>query len=169
MTDNHLVMLEHEDDLIAVGGLANRSTKTLFNILEDDLPRTFLCKKFEVNFSYQTLPIAVDELHNLMLGFRDNTNAQATTFGAGLDADLANQAAHRSIIWARQFVVQSFSTGATTEAHMEAFVMNTSKSFPKGMPLKEHDAYNWQLINVGATITTGAIANLRVRYWGVWL
>ncbi len=162
-------MLEHEEDLIAVGALANRATKTLHNILEDDLPRTFLCKKFEINFTYNTVPIASDELHTIMLGFRDNTNAEASTFVAAMDAGLANAEAHRSIIWARVFQVMSVSGLATTEAMKEFYFMNTSKSFPKGIPLKEHDAYNWQLFNEGGAITTGALASLRVRYWGVWL
>jgi len=170
MTDSHLVMLEHEDANVAIGGLTDRSTKTLKNILEDDLPRTFLLKKMEINFHYSVVAIGADQTHLMYLAFRDNTNAEATTFVAALDAGLADAEAHRSLIWVRKFAVQSVSSVATTEAINEFFVMNTSKSFPKGIPLKEHDAYNWQVFNdSGATITTGALASLRVRYWGVWL
>ncbi len=161
-----MAMLEHEVAAIAVGALASRATKTIINIAVDELPQNFLIKKMEINFTYDGFPIAADVTQHGMLVFR---NAD-TTVAASLDARIDDEKLHQKIIWAKAVTIVAFDGVATSEANVPFLTINTSKSFPKGFPLSREDAYQWTFFNIaGSPMTTGAILNLRVRYFGVWL
>ncbi len=171
-------MLEHETANIAPGGLAARAQSDIFTIgtTTKILNRTFLIKKMEIEFSF--LPAAVTDDAGVlaaqggMLCFQDISSGTDTdTVAEALDADLEDQAKHQSLIWTRNFVFNyNLIDDADNIVTLPTLITwKTSKSFPKGFPLDKSKSYKWTIFNQTATWLTGSLANLRVRYFGVYL
>ncbi len=171
-------MLEHEDANISPGGLAARAQSDIFTIgtTTKILNRTFLIKKMEIEFSF--IPAAVTDDAGVlaaqagMLCFQDISSGTDTdTVAEALDANLENTAVHQTLIWTRNF---AFNYNVIDDADnivdlVPITVWKTSKSFPKGFPLDKDKQYKWSLFNQTGTWLTGNLANLHVRYFGVYL
>ncbi len=173
-------ILEHETAETAVGTLATRADLDLFTIndgAQQVLNRSFLIKRMEVNFVFLP-PVNTDDattpgsfagylaLQDESSGTADDTVAEA--FNAPIDADHK----HNTIIWAKTFFAFSGYIDDTDNVTLRptAAVMNTSKSFPKGFPLDKLKTYQWKVFNPsGSNWATGALVNLRVKYFGVYL
>ncbi len=173
-------MLEHETADHAPGALAARAHSTIFTIgtSTNVLNRTFLLKKMEIEFTWFSATPTDDA--NAIFGEFGYLLLQNTTSGTdadspaeSFDAALADREKHNTIIWTRNFLAQPSLFDDTDNISFPGNLVSfkTSKSFPKGFPLDKDENYSWRLFNqsTASPWTTGGVANLRVRYWGVYL
>ncbi len=172
-------MLENETSFSSVGALASRADfdlQTIGGSGTNVLNRSFLLKKMEIEFALllaQTLDDAslVQNLGYLVLQ-DESAGSDADTTAESFDAVLEDKAKHNTVIWTRLFhFVHPLNDDADNILHPGVTpVFKTSKSFPKGFPLDKDNSYQWKLFNPTSTPwTTGNLAFLRVRYWGVFL
>ncbi len=143
--------------------------------------RTFLIKKMEINFQCtggletSTTPGQVSELQAYLVFFHDS-GAAGGSIAAALNAGLQDKELHNDIIWMMPFLVrpQIVDTDAAWALAGLGFAAMRTKSFPKGYPLDKDETYVWGLFNPRSSawflpLSTAPNAQLRIRYWGVYL
>ncbi len=165
-------MLEFEV-FVAGASIASRLSQVLETITEGlELPSSFLVKRMEISFVALPHVAQTDGSTGILyLIFVNKTRAGAVnTIAEMLDARGDDIHGHQGIIWLKMgYVSEDFidaANGLSTGQH--PWVLNTSKSFPKGFRLDKDEEYTWEVFNpsTGALDLVGSYA-LRTRYWGV--
>ncbi len=169
-------MLEHESSA-SPDATTTRSTTSIETLNVD---RTFLIKKMEIQFIFTpggdsgtTTPQHTG--HPMYLVFFHNDGTAANT-AAALDGGFQDPETHNDIVWMAPFIFKPAEVddagGWAVQGTQVA--LTRIKSFPKGYPLDKNDSYTWLMFNPSTATAPdpaaiNSLANLRVRYWGVYV
>ncbi len=165
----------------AESSIASRGTAAQFSHgnsgTSAEQPRSFLCKRMEIEFAAVADLIADDAsgsgtiVNVLTLASRERTGT-LDTIAEFFDARFDDRTAHQGVIWSRPYIIRPT---LVDDADNVAFsgvdaVFKTSKSFSKGFRFDKDEKYEWAIFNPLATATDfTSTVYLHVRYWGVYL
>ncbi len=155
----------------ALGALVTKTAVAVETTHSTGLLQSFLMKKIKVHSAVVTA-LTSGQGENLLLvlarGDATATEVKAALEGSQLERDRVTQASKRKIIHDAIFAIE-IDEIIDTRARVR---MKDAVSIGGGggIPFEDGDGWSWFVYNGDATtLTTGAVINGTISYWGIWL